>query len=535
MADVETTPAITAQGRYDVLTPRREPFLKRARDAAALTIPGLMPPLGSSGSTDLPQPFQSVGAEGVNNLASKLLLVLFPPGAPFFKLNLDDFVAEELAKKYTDPAQQAAAASDFDVALGKMERAIISEMESNGSRTVKFEAIKHLIVSGNALVQVMQDGTEKMYPLDRYVVKRDLSGNIMEIIVKEQLSKQSLPPQAKAMLSDHDGDEKKEEDKESDCSLYTWVQLQDNGTYKVHQEIEGKIIPGTIGSYPKGKTAWLPLRWNTVSGQDYGRGRVEEYIGDMRSCESGTQSILEFAAAAAKVLFLVDESGVTDKRVLQDANSGDIVTGNAKDVTVLMLEKNADFQVLSAVVSKVEGRLSKAFLNAGSVQRNAERVTAEEIRTMIGELETALGGTYAVLSAEFQRPLLVRVMFQMMKAKKLPTLPDGSVSPKIITGLEGLGRASDLQKLDSFVQGLAAEFGPEAVAEYVNVGAYAKQRGAALGIDTTGLLRSDDEVNAARAQQAQQKMVQAGLPSAIGAASKYNSEQTAQQQPAPQQ
>lgn len=507
----------TAADRYEHLTKEREPFLTRAWDAAELTIPGLLPRRGHNATSNLPQPYQSVGADGLNNLSSKLLLVLFPPGQPFFKLELDDFVAETLAKKFTDPKESADAIATFDAALGKIERAVVNRMDESGSRMEKFEAIKHLIACGNALYHVQEDGTEKMYPLDKYVVKRDLSGNVLEIIVEECLDKKSLPLKAQALVKI---DTKGNDDQNEEVDLYTWIQRQPNGGFKVHQEIEGEIVPGTEGYYPKDKSAFLALRWNKVSGESYGRGRVEEYIGDMRSCESGTQSVIELAAAAAKILFLVDESGVTEKKTLQNANSGDIVDGNMKDVTVLQLEKMQDFGVLSGVVAKVEQRLEKAFLLASSVQRNAERVTAEEIRTMIAELETALGGTYAVLSSEFQRPLVIRVMHQMTMKKQLPVLPDGTVSPKIVTGLEGLGRATDLQKLDQFITGVSQEFGPAVVAQYINVGAYMKLRGAALGVNLAGLVKTDDEVAAAAQQQQSADMVNKLGPSAIGAISK---------------
>ena len=42
-----------------------------------------------------------------------------------------------------------------------------------------------------------------------------------------------------------------------------------------------------------------------VDGEDYGRGRVEEFLGDLQSLESLTQAITEGSAAAAKVVFLV--------------------------------------------------------------------------------------------------------------------------------------------------------------------------------------------------------------------------------------
>ena len=50
--------------------------------------------------------------------------------------------------------------------------------------------------------------------------------------------------------------------------------------------------------------------------------------------------------------------------------------------------------------------MSYAFLLNTAIQRDAERVTAQEIRYMAQQLETAMGGIYSLLSQEFQLPLV---------------------------------------------------------------------------------------------------------------------------------
>ena len=72
----------------------RDAFLRRARLAASYTIPYLVPPDSNGPTTDYPTPFQGVGARGVNNLSSKLLLALLPPNSPFFRLIIDKYEYE---------------------------------------------------------------------------------------------------------------------------------------------------------------------------------------------------------------------------------------------------------------------------------------------------------------------------------------------------------------------------------------------------------------------------------------------------------
>ena len=47
---------------------------------------------------------------------------------------------------------------------------------------------------------------------------------------------------------------------------------------------------------------------NHVDGECYGRGRVEEFIGDLKSLEALSQALVEGSAAAAKVVFTVSPS-----------------------------------------------------------------------------------------------------------------------------------------------------------------------------------------------------------------------------------
>ena len=86
----------TAKERYLKLKEKREKFVDRAQECSELTISSLIPVDGFNSSTKLYNPFQSVGARGVNNLASKLLLLLLPPNSPFFRLAVSGKTKEEL-------------------------------------------------------------------------------------------------------------------------------------------------------------------------------------------------------------------------------------------------------------------------------------------------------------------------------------------------------------------------------------------------------------------------------------------------------
>lgn len=247
---------------------------------------------------------------------------------------------------------------------------------------------------------------------------------------------------------------------------------------------------------------WMALRMNRIDGESYGRSYVEEYLGDLKSLEGLTQAIVEGSAAMAKVLFLVNPNGLTRPDVLARSPNGAIREGMATDVTVVQVQKQADLSVAFQTVGAIRERLNYAFLLAESTIRDAERVTAEEVRLTTAAVERQLGGIYSVLSQEFQLPLVNRLLDVMGKAKRLPKVPKQYVKPLIVTGVDALGRGNDLQKLDAFLSGIQQTLGPEAVGQFVNVSEYMARRAAALGIDPKGLVRTEEDI-AEEAQQAQ--------------------------------
>ena len=454
----------------------RDSYLRRGREASLFTIPTLLPQEGFSSTSEITTPFQSIGAEGVNNLSSKLLLSLLPPNAPFFRLVVDSSELEGLLAEQRSEAEKA---------LAKIERLVMQEIEVRGLRVPISEALKQLIVTGNVLLYLPPKEQIRVFRLDRYIVKRDAMGNVLKIITKESLSPLSLPDRAKDLIPDPDS-----ETPHKSHDLYTCIQW--TGTnWRIHQELEGKIVPGSEGSYPKDKCPYIALRFISMDGEDYGRGYVEEYLGDLKSLESLTQSIVEGSAAAAKVLFLVRPNGTTRVKTLAESPNGAIVTGDDNDVSSLQLGKSQDFNVAQQTIQILQTRLSRVFLMNSSIRRDAERVTAEEIRIAHQELEIALGGVYSVLSQEFQLPMVELLMNKMQKEKKIPELPKEGLKPLIITGVEALGRGEDLNKLGMFLQQLSP-LGPQAIQE-INISDYMARLAGSLGIDTEGLIKTEEE------------------------------------------
>tara|TARA_R100001463_G_scaffold38673_4_gene82947 strand:- start:9494 stop:11023 length:1530 start_codon:yes stop_codon:yes gene_type:complete len=480
--------------RYYKLAADREIYLDRARECSELTLPALITPEGFSSATDLYQPFQSIGARGVNNLASKLMLLLFPPNSPFFRLAMD-------TKTKTELDGEGELRAEIEQGLAGVEREVMGEIESRALRVHVFEALKHLIVSGNVLIHLPKKGGLRVFPLSCFVTKRDPQGELLEVILEEKVSPRALPEGIENI--DYTGDE--------DLKIYTKIYRTDSDNYYVYQEVEGQIVPGSEGQYKKALMPWIALRMVHLDGEDYGRSFVEEYLGDLKSLEGLMEALVSSAAASAKLVFMVRPNASVRRTDLARSKNGDVILGDPNDVRVLQTEKYPDMRVVLETVQRIEERLSYAFLLNTAIQRNAERVTAEEIRFMAQELESALGGVYSILSQEMQLPVVKILMDSMSASKKIPKLPKGTVTPVIVTGVEALGRGNDLNKLRAYMADLVqlAGVSPETISR-VNFGDLVNRLATGHGIDTIGLMKTDQELQAemqAQQEAQQQQMI----------------------------
>jgi len=493
-----------ARDRYTQLTRGRSQFLDTAVECSRLTLPYLIQEDLSSRPTHqkLHTPWQSVGSKSVVNLAAKLMLALLPPQTSFFKLQVrDDKLGEEVPKEIR---------SELDLSFSKMERMVMDYINASSDRVVVHQALKHLIVSGNALIFMGKEGL-KNYPLNRYVVNRDGNGNVCEIVTKELISRRVLGEDLPMPQPNSPGDDGyKTGSDDHDVEVYTYVRLDENGRWIWHQEAFDNILPNSRSTAPKNTTPWLVLRFNTVDGEDYGRGRVEEFLGDIRSLEGLSQALVEGSAAASKVVFLVSPSSTTKPKTIADAGNGAIVQGRPDDVGVIQVGKTADFATAAQQIQNLERRISDAFLVL--TVRQSERTTAEEVRLTQMELEQQLGGLFSLLTVEFLIPYLNRTLHILQRKRELPKLPKDLVRPQIVAGVNALGRGQDQQSLVMFIQTLAQTMGPDVIGQFLDPSEFIKRLAAAQGIDVLNLVKTaetmEQEQQAAAEQQQQQVMME---------------------------
>ena len=530
----------TLADEYQNLKQERQPYLDKAKEAAKYTIPSLIADRDSQKQTGknvkiIETPNQSVGADGVNNLSAKITTTMLPPNQTFFKFSMDKVTIANQAT--VEGAEKSKFEQDVNKGLAIIEQTLLDYQEQSGDRVCVGEAVKHQLVAGNVfLVHDPKEGL-RYYPLDRYVVKRDYCGNVIKAITEETVNYYALPKKIqeevlakileKKALKDDETDLRLEDE---ELTLYTGFKRKEKH-WEVTQEVEGVKLD-TDGTYPLEICPFMALRYTAIDGESYGRGLIEEYIGDISYLDTLSLAIKQASLAGSKLVMLVNPNGMTKIKHLSETKNGGFALGRAEDVQPLQANKYYDLQVAQAEADKIEKRLNRIFVMTAAIQRDAERVTAEEIRVMAQDLEEALGNYYSIMCKEFQKAY-VKITFHHMKKEKGRALPDlireKSVKLTVTTGLEALGRSSDLNKLVTFWD-VMSKVAPVAVQLGGKVEPIANTIAASLNMDIDGFFYTDEEKAEQQKQMQQQALLEKAAPNLVSKFGDAYMQQQEQQQ-----
>jgi len=495
---------LSAKKEYTKMEADRLPFLNRAKAASRLTLPQLYPDVvDDTSQTTYATPYQSLGARGVNNLANKMILSLFPPATAFFKLGVNTLALQD----------SGTSEGDMQNAMYKVERGIVNEMEISQLRSTLVESLKQGCVGGSVVLHIPAEGKPKTYSLGSFGIKRSKSGSILKMVLKESMSYLELPKDVQESISDEL--ESTEREGKKALEVYTMVILED-GKYKSIQEIKGIKQEGTLGIYKKEDLPFIFIPF-VDRGEDYGRSYVEDFQGDLQSYEGLRQAILEASAESARLIYLVKPNAILTPKKLQKAASGDVIQGNPDDVSTLQADKRMDVGMAQQEAEVLRTDLATVFLLDSAVRRNAERVTAEEIRRVSQELEVALGGIYSTLANVLQEPLVRLYMKRLVKKGFMQDILKANIELEITTGSAALGRGTEFRAIQSFMEAAVGLLGEQA-GQYLNVPEALSRMAYSLDVSTADLIKSPEQLQAEQEQAQKEQLQQQAVGPAINAA-----------------
>lgn len=431
----------TAKGEYARLEGMRSPMIDRAERLAELTVPGLFPDENYDPNNDaLTNGATSLGSQALTHLVSRLMLTLFSPSRPFVRLDMDKAAMARLVE------QLGIQESQITDVLANGEREMVKELEQAGNRPALYEGLLHLAGIGNVMMDLTGD-VIRFISLRDYVVERDPRGRPVTTIIRDAYRLCDLDDDIQQAYRATNPGCKYDEP----VCLYTWCRLA-KGMYRTCQYIEDLRLPMKYdGKYKPENLPYVPLTWRLPLKQHYGVGRAEEYYNDLSTHDIQAESLQDGAALAATFRWMANPGGLTRPEDLAKSGNGDVLPGSANDLQLLFANIGQQLQTVIALQDTYGRRIGQGFLMNSAVTRDAERVTAEEIRLQAIELDTSLGGVYSRLAMELQGPI-ARWLIRRSKIKIAGT----QINPVVITGLDALGRNAERERLMSFLRDVAA-------------------------------------------------------------------------------
>lgn len=468
----------------------RQPFLDRAQKYAEYTIPHLLRDSNANGQTKTPDVYgQSFFARLVETLKGKVGLALFPPATASFKLEPDSTELEQLAQSESGgdaKAYDSVINGTYEL-ISKAVAKINKEVEAQNIRPEMFSVIEHAICVGTVLIEKIKNNGIIFHPLDTFILDTNSDGEMKAFCIHE-LTKE-LP----------DGVKPSEDMPEDGYDLYT-MGYYDHKQKKwvMRQEVNGQIFnEQTIN---EDKLQFELFGWSYSKGDKYYRPYVEKYFASMDEYSTLNKVIVEGSIASAKVLFFVDQrGGRTSLKDVADSENLAVLQGRAEDVSVLNVGKNYDFQIPYEMLKDIKRELASAFLMNESATRQAERVTAEEIRFMAQELESStLSGVYSTFANKSKR--IISWIIQEMG------IDLGSLSLNMIVGLDAIGRSNEARSLDSFMQRVSSLGYSNIISPREVVMRYASFD----NVETTRLVKTSKQLEAEQKAQQEAMIAQQG-------------------------
>ena len=106
-------------------------------------------------------------------------------------------------------------------------------------------------------------------------------------------------------------------------------------------------------------------------------------------------------------------------------------------------------------------------------------------------------------------------MLVLQRNNEIPRIPKDYVRPKIVAGINALGRGQDREALTQFMQTVAAVLGPQAIPQYIDASEAIKRLAASQGIDVLNLVKTPEQLQQ-DTQQAQQQQMQSSIVDQAG-------------------
>lgn len=374
----------------------------------------------------------NIGSEGLSNLISVVQRTAFQPNKPFF---------ETAPKKGSELA-----------ALPPAKRvAICAETALNGSLALYkhglSEALYYILgrflCVGTVAWKLPTPGTDEMievYELNDIVVKRGYNGKLAHLIIQDKTTLNLLPEEIRQQVAD-----KYKDAKEREVSLYTMLEANEYGKYEVRQAVDEHELDVAHNFTPGIDSPYQVSSLFTPRGRNYGVGAVYRYLKWLHAANVYRDANTDVAAVGSLLNWGVTPNAAVNPDEFEQRSQGQAFSLREGDVFPIVPKIGQQYQLTANSYAEVAQTLQRAFMVFSAVQRNAERVTAEEIKTVIRALEESHSGVYAQVGSQIQRPLAHAALRMVDNPELKPWVSQMDI--QLVSVHESMGRAAQNSNL----------------------------------------------------------------------------------------
>lgn len=377
----------------------------------------------------------SVGATSLSSLVSQVGKVTFPDNGAFFRYAVKE--GDNVLSRLPD-AQRSSVLRD-------MEEAGMTGLYKMGLNASGSMILKHLLGLGNVVfrVPVADKDTDKIevFDLNNVVIKRRRDGTVTDIIIKEKEEYRFLGDEAKAALDK--SNVKYEDDDEVD--YYTHVKMRSDGKYTVLNAVDDYQLEPTTNFVTKDDCEYKVASLNLTKGSQYGAGVVLLNLPLIHKANVYADATTDTAVAGSMVNWAVSPTASITPEEFANRQHGQPFGVKPDDIQAIVANVGQQLTISAEQYNTIKMELSRTFLMPQAIQRNAERVTAEEIRMVAQRLEEVHSGMYSEIAELIQRPLAM-MSIDLIEDEDLLQYKE-FVEVEVVTALESKSRNRELDNL----------------------------------------------------------------------------------------
>lgn len=509
----QRNPVGKLERRFSDIQNYRQPWMDEAKKMAELVVPGMYEG-SSSDSSNFSGKYiwgqsifntanQSLTGQGVMLLSWAMAEVILPANGQYFKRLIDARIAKqaeamdlERKQQGLDPASFVPIHEQMNQELLADDRIVQQSIAASNHQEVLAACQFHTLISGLSVFGHLSRTEAKCYTIQNAVCVFDSMKEPVEVLVVDKIPIVDLPMSVRKRAGLNVTGVQDLDPSDQFATVYTQQIRVSRDKLKIFTEINGVNIPELEYDLPVEAPALIPVPFMFLNNADpYPTGWLTYNRGDCNSYENLSMSVEGMVQAAASAILGVPPSAkITSEELRQRRGLSVLPVGdgakNALSIVTAPIAQN--LQQVLGLADKKERRLMISFGMDFAIQRQGERVTAEEIQKLSQGLHKLFGATFKQNERSFQHKHCRREFSLCEEAGLVRHIPPDYFTMSLTTGLNEIQAQEDVQRMDSLIQRAGQFWGPMGLQSFskdATLQWYANR----FGVESDGVLMDSEQ------------------------------------------